>query len=755
MSRKFLTGIDLNKNELQNAVIQNLTSAPSSPSRGQIYFNSTDNSLYIWDNSSWDKITISGSIVNADIASGAAIAVSKLASSSVTIGSTSVTLGNTVTTVAGLTLTTPTISSGAIFSGSTSGTSTLVAQATAGTTTFTLPTTSGTLVGSGDTGSVTNAMLAGSIANAKLANATVTLGSSTLTLGGTTTSVSGLSLVSPAIGSAGFTIAGSSSGTTTVVATAAASGTITFPAVTGIVVTTGDTGTVSNTMLAGSIANAKLANTAVSLGGQTLTLGAAATTTLTSMTSITSTTFVGALHGNANTATKFASNTTGPINGTNYDGSAPITITAANPSGLTLGTGLTATTGSSPYTGSAAVTVAIDNTVATLTGSQTLTNKTLTNPTVNGAILTGTVTVPTPVNGTDAANKNYVDQVAQGINAHDAVDYATTTNLAWTYAAGTTGADGGTGVGAKLTNTATGVVAIDSSTNLALNDRVLVKNQTTATQNGIYYVTTAPAVGVAGVLTRALDFDNAFIGEVTAGDLVYVLASTGSTQGGSSWVQTATGTATNPVNGIKIGTDAITWTQFAGATTTTAGAGLIANGNAFDIGTASTGRIVINADNIDLATTAVSANSYGSSTLIPTFTVDAYGRLTAAGTTAHADASTSAKGIASFNSNAFSTSSGAVSLTTGARTVIGATGKYTATSPSITVVDGIATWAIPQSTHLLPATNGAYIIQVRDTSTTEVVEVDIAVNATSGDVSISWNSASNVTAGAYRAIIIG
>lgn len=57
MSRKFLTHIDLSKNELQNAVIQNLASAPSSPVDGQVYYNTTDDILYLRVDGSWVDIS--------------------------------------------------------------------------------------------------------------------------------------------------------------------------------------------------------------------------------------------------------------------------------------------------------------------------------------------------------------------------------------------------------------------------------------------------------------------------------------------------------------------------------------------------------------------------------------------------------------------------------------------------------------------------------------------------------------------------
>jgi hypothetical protein len=196
---------------------------------------------------------------------------------------------------------------------------------------------------------------------------------------------------------------------------------------------------------------------------------------------------------------------------------------------------------------------------------------------LNSQKITG---LATPSADTDAANKAYVDATRQGLDVKESVRVTTTASI-----------------------TLSGTQTIDGVA-LVVGNRVLVKNQSPASANGIYVVS-------AGSWARSDDADAS--AEVTAGMFTFV--EQGTAHADSGWVLTTD-------NPITLGTTDLAFTQFSGAGQIEAGAGLTKTGNTLDVVTASSGRIVVNADSIDLAT-AGTAGTYRS------VTTDAYGRVTA------------------------------------------------------------------------------------------------------------------------------
>ena len=159
-----------------------------------------------------------------------------------------------------------------------------------------------------------------------------------------------------------------------------------------------------------------------------------------------------------------------------------------------------------------------------------------------------------------------------------------------------------------LTNSSTqAALAIDGVT-LLVTQRVLVKNQSTAFQNGFYKVTTVGDGSTNWVLTRTPDADAA--SELTAG--AFTFAEEGTLNGDNGYVMSTDGAVT-------LGTTAILFEQFSGAGQITAGNGLTKNGNTIDaVGTAD--RISVTADTVDIASTYVGQDTITTAGTIATGT---------------------------------------------------------------------------------------------------------------------------------------
>lgn len=200
----------------------------------------------------------------------------------------------------------------------------------------------------------------------------------------------------------------------------------------------------------------------------------------------------------------------------------------------------------------------------------------------------------TPTASTDAATKGYVDGIAEGLHIHASVVAATTANLTATYN------NGSSGVGATLTNSGAQAALVLDGVTVSVSDRVLVKNQTTQSQNGIYTVTDTGSGSTNWVLTRAADFNTS--AEIQGGDFVFVTG--GTSYDNTGWVQTSTG--------VTVGTTAIVWQQFSGAGTYTASNGVVLNGSNFEGVVVASGGLSVGASGFQLDT-AIAVRKYAAS----------------------------------------------------------------------------------------------------------------------------------------------
>jgi len=185
--------------------------------------------------------------------------------------------------------------------------------------------------------------------------------------------------------------------------------------------------------------------------------------------------------------------------------------------------------------------------------------------------------VANPVQDADAANKAYVDSVAQGLDVKASVTLATSAALpSYTYN------NGSSGIGATLTGTANGALSINSTSTTA-NARVLIKDEVgtfvnnstpSAAFNGIYIVTQTGSPTTPYILTRSTDFDSGSPSGEIPGAFTFV--EYGSTLADTGWV-------CNTDAPITVGSTSITFVQFSGAGSYTAGSGLSLTGTQFNV----------------------------------------------------------------------------------------------------------------------------------------------------------------------------
>lgn len=328
-------------------------------------------------------------------------------------------------------------------------------------------------------------------------------------------------------------------------------------------------GSVSSVAVSGSNGIGVAGSPITSSGTITLSLGAITPTSVASSGAVSGT----SLTASGLTANSFLYSGTGglltttaaPTNGqilVGSTGAAPALATLAS------GTGISTTVG--------AGTLQINNTGVTSaigTANQVIVSGATGAVTFSLPQSIGTASTPTfaqltisnnPVASTDTVNLGYLQSVISGLEWKQVAQAATTGNLTATYS------NGASGVGATLTNSGVqAAFAIDGYT-ANLNDRIVVKNQTTQTQNGIYFVSNQGSGATNWVLTRTTDSNtSASLNNAT----LYV--TNGTANGDTGWTQTTA----NPT----IGTSNVVFVQFSGSGTYTAGTGLTLTGNQFSL----------------------------------------------------------------------------------------------------------------------------------------------------------------------------
>ena len=579
MSRSFLTGLNLNKNELLNARIQNLSTPPSNPVAGQIYFDTDTNQITLWDGTAWVSLAAGG-----DVGGQITAAIDALTTDDIEEGLTNLyyTTGRAQTDAAslltGATLTNITIT------GDGNGLTITAENGVADSDTDDL--TEGT----------TNKYFTDERAQDAVGNAVGT----GLSYNDTTGAISVTANTYDAYGAAS-TVAGD---LTTHISDTSTHG------VTGNVVGTTDTQTLSNKSLQGTVT---FTESGVGSGGVVYASGGGIVVNALSDLQLVS--FNGDVILNADG---------GVYVGTAVAGNDVVTINYLD-----------------GYVGD-----------ATVDGS--------TGNTVTDRIATA-----------KSEAQSYADALVQGLNVKDSVRAATA--VAGTLA---TDFDNGSTVG--------GVT-------IATNDRILIKNQATASENGIY------VVNASGAPTRASDADPV-ADELNKG--AYVLVTEG-TYAATGWIVTA------------YSAGATTWTQFSAANEYTAGSGISISGNAIAVD--------LDSDSLEITGNGLRAH------------LNTQGGLD--------------------NDSGIFINTGTGLTVNGSNQLTFASGygvqKYATNNTLLEPTSNVVTWVVNHSIGTRDVT-----VQLFENSTYTQVEVDVAHTNTTA-VTLTWVATANVAADAYRVVVVG
>jgi hypothetical protein len=363
----------------------------------------------------------------------------------------------------------------------------------------------------------------------------------------------------------------------------------------------------------------------------------------------------------------------------------------------------------------------------TVTSIDPTADRTITLPDASGTVILSTDTVsdlaaPTgafsmnsqkitslaePTEASDAATKAYVDNVAEGIHVKPAVLAATTGNLTATYANGTSGIDATLNLGPLAT------LNIDGVTTWAVEDGVLVKDQTTTFENGRYYIFQVGDETTDWIFKRCSACDEP--DEIPSS---YVFVQGGNTYASTGWVALVS----DPAD-FTVGVDGVEWVQFSGAGTYLAGTGLTLDGETFNVGGTSD-RISVTSDAVDIASTYVGQTS-----------------ITTLGTVTTGTWEGSAVGVAYGGTGAANAA--------GAKTNLGFMTRYAESNDLLISITGVITWAV---THNLGTRD--VTVAIYDINTNAEVEVDV-VRTNTNVVTLSWVSTTDVAADSYRVVIIG